>query len=284
MIISPIMEKQNEIPLIDVRSVIRSKSVVLARWLPGFVVRYLTRILHQDEINHILRTYGHLQGVGMAHAVLDYLAIDAIPHGLDRVPQEGRYIFVSNHPLGGLDGLVLIKTIGERFPQIRFIVNDFLLHVKPFEDVFIPVNKHGRQSVQYAQQIHQAYDSEAQMLYFPAGLCSRKRKGVVGDLPWRRNVLQKAIKYQRDIVPIFFSGANSNFFYRLANIRKRLHIPFNVEMLYLADEMFRQRGGRFDLCFGQPIPYSSFTPDKSLDDHILEVRNKAYHLPNLFLK
>ncbi|MDR2585994.1 MAG: 1-acyl-sn-glycerol-3-phosphate acyltransferase [Prevotellaceae bacterium] len=278
------MEKQNDTLSIDVRSVIRGKSPALARWLPGFVVRYLEHILHQEEINHILSTYGHLSGLEMAKAVLDYLEIVAIPHGLNNIHNDGRYIFVSNHPLGGLDGLVLINTIGQRFPQVRFIVNDFLMHIKPFEDIFIPINKHGRQNTSYAKQIHDAYDSDSQMLYFPAGLCSRKRGGVISDLPWKRNVLQKAIRYQRDIVPLFFSGQNSNFFYNLANIRKWLHIPFNLEMLYLADEMFRQKGARFNLFFGPPIPHSSFTNEKSLDDWMLDIRCKVYYLPELLLK
>jgi len=176
----------------------------------------------------------------------------------------------------------LIYTLGQQYKEIKFIVNDLLLHSKTMEDVFIPVNKHGRQSQEYAQLIDEAYGSNAQMIYFPAGLCSRKIKGVVTDLPWKRNFLQKAIKYQRDIIPVFFSGQNSNFFYRLANIRKRLHIPFNIEMLYLCDEMFRQKGAHFELFFGNPIPYTHFTKDKTVDYWLTEIRQQLYNLPNTF--
>jgi len=273
------MEKQNNAPLVNVRAVIQSKSRALERYLPDFVIRYLERILHQDEINYLITTYGHLSGVQMAAAIYRHFKIQITVHGLEQIPTEGRYIFVSNHPLGGLDGAMLIKVVGERFTQVKFMVNDLLLFLKPFADVFVPVNKHGRQKQEYAKQIDDAYHSAAQILYFPAGLCSRKIKGKIVDPPWKRNVLHKAIKYQRDIVPVFFSGQNSNFFYRLANIRKHLRIPFNLEMLYLSDEAFSQKGASFDVYFGKPISYQSFTQDKSADQWLQEVRNQVYALP-----
>ena len=275
------MEKQNETPFVDIRSVIRSKSPALERWLPGFIIRYLINILHQDEINHIIATYGHHKGIQMADTIYHYFGINIDTHGFEQVPEDGRYLFVSNHPLGGLDGAMLIKVIGEKFKNVKSIVNDFLLYLTPFEEVFVPVNKHGRQTQDYAKRIHDTYDSDAQIIYFPAGLCSRKVKGQIVDPPWKRNVLQKAVKYRRNIVPVFFSGQNSPFFYRLANIRKRLRIPFNLEMLYLSDEAFKKKGAHFDIYFGTPIPYTSFTPDKSPDFWIGEVRKKVYSLPEL---
>lgn len=273
------MEKEH-LPLqVNVRSVIRAKSPKLGRYLPGFVIRYLERILHQDDFNLILSTYSHLSGVALAKASLEHYRITATPHGLENIPLTGRYIFVSNHPLGGLDGLVLIHTVGSRWEEVKFVVNDVLIHFTPFEDVFVPVNAYGTQNQEYAQKIMQAYDSDAQVLYFPAGICSRKIKGVITDLPWKRNFLQKAIKHQRDIVPVFFSGQNSNFFYRLANARKSLRIPFNIEMFYLADEMFSQSGVHFDLYFGSPIPYTSFTKEKKMDEWLADIRHQVYSLP-----
>jgi len=273
------VEKLRNAPQLDVRSVIRTKSPALERFLPGFVVRYLERILHQREINHALSLYGHLPGVEAAQALSRYFDVKITVHGLAQIPKDGRYLFVSNHPLGGFDGIMLIKAIGEQFPNVKFIVNDLLLNLKLFDDVFVPVNKHGRQSREYAQGIRETYDSDAPIIYFPAGLCSRKIRGKITDLPWRRNVLQKAIKHRRDMVPVFFSGQNSNFFYRLANIRRRLRFPFNLEMLYLSDEMFRQKGASFDIYFGEPLPHSSFTPDKSTEQWMDEIRNRVYSLP-----
>jgi len=276
---SILTEKEYPASLINVRAVIRSKSPALERYTPHFVIRYLERILHQDEVNYLIKTYGHLSGLEMAEAIYHHFGIEIRVHGLEQAPVDGRYIFVSNHPLGGLDGAMLIKVIGGQFGQVKFIVNDLLLYLTPFEDVFVPINKHGRQSQEYAKQINDTYDSPAQVIYFPAGLCSRKVKGRIIDPPWKRNVLLKAVKHKRDIVPVYFSGQNSNFFYRLANLRKRLHIPFNIEMLYLSDEAFRQKGSSFDIYFGPPIPYSAFTRDKSPDQWILEVRDQVYALP-----
>ena len=276
------MEKDNDASLINARAVIRGKNPMMGRYMPGFVIRYLERILHQDEVNYIIMTYGHLAGIEMAGAIYAHFGIQLKVHGLEQVPINGRYIFVSNHPLGGLDGAMLIKVIGERFGSVKCPVNDLFLHLKPFQNVFVPINKHGRQNQEYAKQINDTYGSDAQVIYFPAGMCSRMVKGQVIDPPWMRNVLQKGVTYRRDIVPVFFSGQNSNFFYRLANVRKRLHIPVNLEMLYLSDEAFRQKGSTFDIYFGQPIPFSSFTPDKRMDQWILEVRNQVYALPQLY--
>ena len=273
------MEKLNNESFINVRSVIRSKSAALERYLPNFLIRYLEQILHQDEINELLNNYGNLPNVQAADAIFRYAGIQMVVHGLDLVPEEGRYVFVSNHPLGGLDGVLLIKVIGERFSGVKFIVNDLLLHLNIFKDVFVPVNKHGRQSPDYAKRINDTYDSNDQIIYFPAGLCSRRIKGIITDPPWKRSVFRKALQHHRDIVPVFFSGQNSNFFYRLANLRKWLRIPFNIEMLYLSDEAFRQKGATFDIYFGRPIPYNSFSSHQNLDQWILKIRNDVYSLP-----
>ena len=230
-------ETMSQTPLkIDVKQVIAAKSQSLAKRLPGFVINRIKKLVHQDEINEILSLYGHYEGVEFATHVLAHLGITYTPHGMEKIDPAGRYIFVSNHPLGGLDGMVLISLIGTIFPDIKFVVNDFLMHVKPFEPLFIPVNKVGKMSREYAQMINDTYSSDSQILYFPAGLCSRKIKGKITDTQWQTNFLKKAVAHKRDIVPIFFSGRNSNFFYTLAKIRKFLRIKFNIEMLFLPHE------------------------------------------------
>jgi putative hemolysin len=198
--------------------------------------------------------------------------------GLEQVPTEGRYIFASNHPLGGFDGLVLMDAIGKAFPEIRFIVNDLLLHLKNFDPIFVPVNKHGRQSAEYARKIDETYSGDAQVLYFPAGLCSRKIKGQIIDLQWNKNFIQKAVQYKRDVVPIFFDGRNSNFFYRIANIRKKLRIKANIEMTFLVNEFFRQKGRHLSLKFGTPISYTTFDQSKNYHQWTEMVREKVYAL------
>ena len=198
---------------IDVRQVIAAKSPSLAKKLPGFVINWIKKLVHQDEINEILALYADYEGVEFATRALSHLGIGYTSYGMEKIDPSGRYIFVSNHPLGGLDGSVLIALVGTLFPDIKFVVNDFLMHVKPFESLFIPVNKVGKMSREYAQQINDTYSSQSQILYFPAGLCSRKIKGKITDTQWQTNFLKKALNTRGilclsifpDAIPISFT-------------------------------------------------------------------------------
>lgn len=264
---------------IDVDRVIASKSRTLAKYTPKFLVRRLKRIVHQDEMNRMLAAHRNSTGIDFARDILKDLNVTCRISfaGPDALRADGRYLFASNHPLGGLDGLILIAELGRRFGGIRFVVNDLLMHVKPLEPLFVPVNKHGRMSREYTRLIHEAYASSDQILYFPAGLCSRLNDGVVADLPWRPNFVKQALRYDREIVPVYFSGRNSDFFYRLARFRKRLGIKFNLEMLYLPDEMFRQKNAIFDVVIGEPVPVERLK-EKSPSDWCRIIREKAYSL------
>jgi len=270
-----------EIQLIDVENVLRTRNPGLYKLLPGFIPRYLKRIVHQEELNEFLKKNGHLDGKEFVQAALRDMKIEYEVNGEHNIPKEGRYIFASNHPLGGLDGLVFINEIGKTFERVLFIVNDLLMNIRNLETVFVPVNKHGRQSLEYARKIEEAYASDAQILYFPAGLCSRRKKGVICDLEWKKNFIAKARQYRRDIVPVHFSGRNSAFFYRLANIRVMLGIASNIEMIYLPDEMFRQKDKKIILTIGRPIPHTVFDNRKRpqewagiLKDHVYSLEDE----------
>jgi Putative hemolysin len=263
---------------IDVDKVIASKNPRLKKFLPKFILSYLKRIVHQDEINGILRRHGHKQGLEFVNSSLKDLGITYRVYGVENLKLEGRYLFASNHPLGGLDGLIMMSEMGRHYDNIKFVVNDLLLNIKQLEPLFIPVNKFGRQSADYAAKIEDAYTSDAQVLYFPAGLCSRKINGKIVDLVWHKNFIQKAIKHERDVVPVFFSGRNSEFFYNLSNIRSKLGIKANLEFLYLVDEMFRQKSKKIDIVIGEPIPYQTFDKSRTLNEWVLFVRSKTYAL------
>jgi putative hemolysin len=268
---------------INIDKLIASKNPALLKWIPRFIRNYIKRTIHQDEVNYVLHTYGKYEGVDFVDAIIEqHWQAHYTTYGLENIPADGRYIFASNHPLGAFDGLMLMSAIGKRFRGIKFVVNDLLLNLKPLEPLFVPVNKHGRQSAEYAERIKTTYASpDMQVLYFPAGLCSRRIKGVITDLPWKRNFIQKAIQYRRDIVPIYFEGRNSNFFYRIENIRKRLGIKVNIEMFFLPHEFFKQKKAHFNIYFGQPISYETFDKSKSLDQWTQVVREKVYALsPN----
>jgi putative hemolysin len=263
---------------IDVKNVLYSKNPALARTIPGFVINYLKRIVHQDEINKFLINCGHLRDSELIAAFLKNFEIKFKVAGSEKIPKSGRFIFVSNHPLGGLDGLVFIYELSKHFPNIKFPVNDILTNIRNMSGIFIPINKHGGQAKDAAKMIEEAYSSDCQILYFPAGLCSRKKRGVISDLEWHKSFITKSIQHKRDVVPAFFSGRNSNFFYNLANIRKFIGLKANIEMLYLADEMFKQKDKEIRLVFGEPIPWETFDKTKSAPEWADWVKSKSYNL------
>lgn len=263
---------------IDVEKVLYGKNPGLKNIIPRFVVRYLKRIIHQDEINNLLKTVGHLKDIEFNEAILEKAGIRYRTFGSEILPSGGRNIFVSNHPLGGLDGMVFMSELSKHYQSIKFPVNDILLYLDNYSGIFLPINKHGSQGREAAKLIEDAYAGESQILYFPAGLCSRKIKGTIKDLPWQKSFITKAIQHQRDIIPCYFSGRNSSFFYNLARIRAMLGIKANVEMLFLADEMFRQKDKDIELVFGEPIPWETFDKSKTAFEWAEWVRNKSYDL------
>jgi putative hemolysin len=266
---------------VDIESLLASKNPTLARRLPRFVLRYLKRIIHQDDINEILRRYGHLQGLDFVAGSLEFLNVTYTLHGEENLADTRRCLFMSNHPLGGFDGVVLLSILGKCTPNIKTVVNDLLMNIAPLQPLFLPVNKHGAQSQAYAQQLQAAYASDASILYFPAGLCSRKIGGKIVDLQWKNSAIKIARNYERDVVPIYFSGRNSDFFYRLAALRKRLRIKVNIEMLYLVDELFRQRNAHYHVFVGRPISHAALATMGSFAAMTEYVRGEVYGMAHL---
>ena len=243
---------------IDVDKVLRERLPKQYRYIPRFVVRWLERTICQDRLNAILVKMAGKNSVDAATAALNEMDITVEATGLDQLP-EGRFMFVSNHPLGGLDGLALISLLGNRYDKnIKFLVNDLLMAVEPLRGVFLPVNKYGNQSRVAATQIEEALKSDAQFITFPAGLCSRMQPdGTIADLPWQKAAVAHAVNYQRDIVPIYFDAHNSRFFYRFAKWRKKLGIKFNIELIFLPKEMIKQSGATLRVFIGEPIAWNS---------------------------
>ncbi|HIR73409.1 MAG TPA: glycerol acyltransferase [Candidatus Coprenecus pullicola] len=271
------MDSENNILSVDIEKVIRGKSQKLADRLPRFVLNYIKKTIHQDEINRLLLENREYTGVEFASHILKDLDVSYRVHFSGKRPApDGRYIFVSNHPLGGLDGMILISYIGSSFGDVKFIVNDLLMYIRPLAPVFVPVNKYGRMRHDNTRMFQETFDSDSQILYFPAGLCSRLIKGKVTDLDWKKTFVTKAIESRRDIIPMFFSGENSRRFYRLANLRKKLGIKVNIETFLLPDEMFRKKGSAFDLYIGEPIPYTTLTGDHTHKEWCDIIRQKCY--------
>lgn len=265
--------------IIDVDAIFKKKSPRLYRLLPGFVLNYIKRTIHQDELNEALTKFHDYNGLEFISRIFGLMDIKYTTSGEGNIPPEGRFIFVSNHPLGGLDGMIFMDLIGRHHKNVKFIVNDLLLNLKNLESLFVPVNKHGKQSLEYVKRIEDLYRSDNQVLYFPAGLCSRRQGKKIMDLEWKKNFIKKAVEHKRDIVPVHFEGKNSMFFYRLSNLRKFLGIKANIEMFYLPDEMFRQRSHNIHVTIGKSIKWSSFDESKTAVGWAEEVKQIVYSLP-----
>lgn len=273
------MQEARVTTYIDIENILKTKAPSAAKKVPRFLLNYLIRIVHQDELNYILTVYHDKDGVEFMKALTGYFDLKPELHGEENIPAEGRYIFASNHPLGGLDGIFLSALIGERFHgNIRYPVNDLLLFIPNLRSIFIPVNKHGKQAKQYAILADEAYASDSQIITFPAGLCSRKIKGKIVDLEWKKSFIQKAVEYRRDIVPVFFEGRNSGFFYNIANLRVKLGIKTNYEMLYLSDEVFKSKHATYKIYFGEPIPWQTFDQRKKAIEWAKWVKDISYGL------
>lgn len=265
---------------IDVKDLFYDKNPKLARWIPGFIFRYLRRVAHQDLVNELIRDYGHLKGYDFSVAMVKFFDLKIEVIGEENLPDDGRYIFAANHPWGGLDGHIAMVILGKKYGNDKYkcLVNDILMNLKNLHSVFIPVNKHGKQGSQLAEQMDSAFQSESQILTFPSGLVSRKIKGQVMDLEWKKSFINKAKQYQRDIIPIHMGGANSNFFYRLYRFRKSIGLKANIEMLYLIDETSKHRGKHITVTIGEPIPWQTFDKSKRPLAWAKWVKDKVYKL------
>ena len=273
------ISKDQDIPKIDIKNIFREKSPRVAGLIPGFIYAYLKKILHQDFVNDFLERHGDKMGLDFMEAAYQEFNVDMKIKGEENLPETGRFLIVANHPLGGFDGNMLIYIMRKHYPRVVFLVNDILMNLRNMEEFFIPINKHGGQSRESVKKLDEAYRSDIQILSFPSGMVSRKLKGKIQDLVWQKNFILKAVQYERNVIPIHVSGRNSNFFYRLARIRKFFRIKWNLEMLYLPDETYKHRNKTFTFTIGKPIPHTVFDRRHSPMEWAAQVRELVYSLP-----
>ena len=262
---------------INIRQVIAAKSLRLSRWLPGFVIRWFEGFVHQDELNHLLSKYHGDNGTDFASHALEEMQCAIHVINKHNIPVVGNAILIGNHPMAGMDALALFSEAGKIRKDVKIIANDVLAHIPQFKENFIPVNKFGKKAKDSMVKVDQAYASGALMIVFPAGLCSRKTDGVIMDLDWQKSFLAKAIQYNYTIIPVHVNGCNSNRFYRLANWRKALGIKFNIEMLTLADELYKQKGKSITLTIGKPIASTVFNK-KNVWNEAQQLKKFVYSL------
>ena len=269
-------ERQPQV--LDLEQIIRARAGKKARFIPQFLINWFKKAAHQDYINGYLKE-GYV-GVEFCENSLKYLGVDLEINGLENLPKDGRkFTFVSNHPLGAIDGVTLGAVIGKEYDgKIKYLMNDLLMNLKGMAPLGVPINKIGGQARNLPKLIDEAFRSENQMLIFPAGLCSRKIDGKIQDIPWGKAFITKSRQTGRDIIPIHFEGQNSERFYKVASWQKKLGLKFNIAMLMLPDEMYKSAGRKYRITFGKPIPIKTLDRSRTDVEWAQEIRKTVYEL------
>ncbi len=264
---------------IDIRRVFREKNPSLYRFIPGFLFSRLRKILHEDEVNTFIDTYGYHYDLDFVNDIVSYFQLKVTIEGLENIPASGGAILAANHPLGGLDAMALVHSLQNKRTDLKFLVNDILMSLENLRGLWLAVNKHRKNSAADLLAIDKAYASEQLVLLFPAGMVSRKLQEGIRDLEWKKSFITKSRQHQRVVIPVHISGRNRNFFYNLSRFRKRIGIKANIEMLFLVDEMYRQKGHEIHITIGKPVSFEHFDRSHS-DSHWAKVMRKlVYALP-----
>ncbi len=265
--------------IVDIDKILRDKAPKYNKYIPRFAKSYLKKIIHQDEINVFLLESKDKLGVEFLEACVGFLDAHLVVKGEENLPKDGLCTFVSNHPLGAADGVSLGYILGKHYEgRVKYLVNDLLMNLHGLAPLCIPINKTGKQSKDFPRMVEAGFASDSHLIMFPAGLCSRKQNGVIADLEWKKTFITKSVQAQRDVVPIHFDGRNSDFFYNLSNLCKNMGIKFNIAMLYLVDEMFKNKHKTFTVTIGKPIPWQTFDDSKTPAEWAQYVKDIAYKL------
>lgn len=267
---------------IDIDEILKNKLGDKVNYLPRFVASWLKKITHQDEINVFLWNHRHLTGTEWLEACIDFLDVTLEIQGEENLPDphNGKlYTFVSNHPLGGADGVAIGAIIGRHYGnQFRYLLNDLLLNLPALKPVSIGINKTGKQGRNFPAMVEEGFQSDNHIIMFPAGLCSRKINGQIRDIPWKKTFISKSVEHHRDVVPIHFDGRNSDRFYFIAHLCKVFRLKVNLAMLFLVDEMFKNKHQTFHVKIGKPIPWQTFDKSKTPREWAQYVQNIVYQL------
>lgn len=259
---------------LNLTEIIRGRAGSKGKWIPRTLLRGLERVIHQDELNEMLRVAYPAQGSEFSEKIIEHLDLRVDVEGLDNLPDDKPYIFASNHPLGGLDGVALVGVLGAKYgdDKIRVMVNDLLMNVTPLAGVFLPINKYGSKGARESSRLlNESMEKGRHIVMFPAGLVSRLHKGrEIRDLKWKKSFVTKALDFNREIVPVKFEGLNSMRFYKTAKWRKKLGIGINLEQALLPGEVCRSRGKHFVIKFGQPVDPAALKAEGLTQTEIIE--------------
>jgi putative hemolysin len=265
--------------IIDIEKVIRNSDSKFVRSLPKFVVRLIKQLVHQDEMNRTINRSRDKSGVPFINEVLEHWNIKIVIRGGENIPASGRFVFAANHPVGGIDALAFLSTIYRFLPDVISPSNQLFNYITNLQPVILGVNVFGTNTKDTINKFNQLFESDAQVMIFPAGIVSRRSKGIISDLTWQKTFIKKSIQYKRDIIPVHISGRNSNLFYFISNLRKALGIKMSIEIILLPREMMKQRNSSITLTIGKPIPYKTLAADFNNCDGAQKIKSLVYSLP-----
>jgi putative hemolysin len=271
------MESINKV--IDVEKAIKTSNSRFLKLLPRFVIKLMTKIIKEDEFNRIIYNNREKTGVPFINDLLHDLNVKVEIKGIENIPSSGRLIFAANHPVGGMDAMAIHNMIYRFFPDIVSPANEILKTIPNVRPLMLGINVFGKNQKETARKLNELFESDTQIIMFPAGEVSRRKKGVISDIVWQKSFISKAVQHKRVIIPVFISGRNSNLFYMIANLRKLLGIKMYIESLLLPREMMKQRNSTVTINVGKPIAYQTFTDERTHNEWAQLVKSIVYSLP-----
>ncbi|MDG1427601.1 MAG: 1-acyl-sn-glycerol-3-phosphate acyltransferase [Crocinitomicaceae bacterium] len=263
---------------IDVEKIISEKNPKALKWMPGFVLRYLKRIIHEKDINEFLAKNKDKKNTEFCHEVVRYLNIKVEVENIERIPKNERICLAMNHPLGGMDAMILVSALDGHRNDLKFIVNDILMNLENLSEIFVGIDKTGKVRGEAHTRVTGLFNSDNTVCIFPAGLVSRKINGKVQDLQWKKAFVTNSKNSDRTIIPIFIEGKLSKFFYGLAKVRKFFGIKVNIEMLYLVNELYKQKNATIKFTIGEPIQHELLHGTKKDRATMEKIRERVYAL------
>ncbi|PKL20820.1 MAG: hypothetical protein CVV48_10930 [Spirochaetae bacterium HGW-Spirochaetae-4] len=265
---------------IDIAQLLHTHKPGIARFVPKWLVRSLSRLLHVDELNGFLGAHYTDEPFQFIHEAGKFLELSLQVTGEERLAQyvDKRSILVANHPLGGPESMLLMELAGTYSPQAKMISRTVVMDaLVPIAPLLIPIPTPENHAL--AHTFKQAFKGDDPIVLFPAGYCSRPlSNGVLFDYVWFSTFVKMAKRYGRPIVPVHIDGSNSKKFYRLSSLRRRLGIKASLESLYLIDEMFKQRGKVVAMTVGFPIDPAVLDDSETDEAWADKIRNHVYLL------
>jgi len=269
---------EEDYKIIDIEKAVRNSKSKVVKSLPWIIIRFIEKLIRQDEMNDIIYRNRDKEGVPFVNSILKEWNVKIDIRGSENIPQKGRFVFVANHPVGGMDALAFLSSIYRYFPDVKSPSNELFRYIPNLKPVILGVNVFGTNTKDTVVKFNNLFESQSQIMIFPAGIVSRRNNGVISDLPWQKTFVTKAVQFNREIIPVHISGRNSNLFYFVDRLRKFLGIKLSIEIILLPREMHRQRNSTVTMTIGKPISPQLFTKEKTHAEWAQHVKNSVYRL------